>query len=83
MNHIQLAAKFYNAREMAHTLLGDRYAEEIDPWKKLLQRVMEQQKVDVMAAALFCGKKVMTSADPTGLPMMFCLSACLDLVEGT
>lgn len=74
MNQVQMAAKFYDARDALKRLLGDQYETHAQPWRELLRKVMQANRVDVMPAALMLLKD--TASD--GMGMMWILAATAD-----
>ena len=78
-NLIETAAKLYELRDRARTLLGDRYKPHMAELGKILQATADRDGKSVITVA----KEVCTKRDLIGIDMMMVMAAAVELVEPT
>ena len=76
MNQIQMAAKFYEAREAARFILGDTYGTRIEQWTRLVRRVMDAKQKPAMSACL-----ELMQADDNPHAQLLLLAATVEVIE--
>lgn len=72
---VQMAAKLYECRRTARTLLGDRYKAKIQPIKDGLIAIAARDGVSVLSAAIAAAKRV------DGLDSILVLAAAVEIAE--
>ncbi len=79
MNAMQVAARFYEARDICRRLWGAEYARKIGPWMEQLRSVMIRHELQALDAA----KTLLEyyNQHGNGFAMMFVLAACVELIE--
>ena len=76
---IRLAAKLYEARETAKTLLGDKYAERMKEGADLLKQAEQETGKNPIAIATFLAKKCEEEGRPFGAVAI--LAAAVEMLE--
>lgn len=76
---VQMAAKLYELRDRARTLLGERYKPHMTELGKILQATADRDGKSVIVVA----KEVCTKRDLIGMDMMMVMAAAVELVEPT
>lgn len=77
--NVMVASDLYEARRAARFLLRDRYAETLQPYRDFIARVMADEGLPVLRAALKIGQSI-PPAD--GVPLM-CGDGCGCRDDGT
>ncbi|MFY9326481.1 MAG: hypothetical protein WAO76_00435 [Georgfuchsia sp.] len=75
MNAVQMAAKLYECRDTAKSLLGDRYQAAMRDWGEVVLRRATIENSGVMAAGIHMAQMV------RGVDAMMLLAATVELVE--
>ena len=78
-NLIETAAKLYELRDRARTLLGDRYKPHMTELGKILQATADRDGKSVITVA----QEVCTKRDLIGMDMLMVMAAAVELVEPT
>ena len=76
---IEMAAKLYELRDRARTLLGDRYKPHMTELGKILQATADRDGKSVITVA----QEVCTKRDLIGMDMLMVMAAAVELVEPT
>jgi hypothetical protein len=77
---IEIAHRFYEAREALRSLWGESYSEKIEPWKAEVLRIAKQYENGVvMKAALPICVALKKENDSGGI--LAVLAACVELIE--
>lgn len=80
-NPVQIAARFYDARDSLRATLGQRYPSFIASWKAHLRDVMVAKQLDAVAAALVLCQAAQHAESSSGHLTMCILAAAVDVVE--
>jgi hypothetical protein len=75
MNVIQIAAKLYECRDAARSLLGAHYKRDMDMWAIAIRAVAERDKCSELSAA----QKMARETD--GFGAIVVLAACVEMTE--
>jgi hypothetical protein len=76
--NLEMASNLYEARRAAKFLLGSSYAETLRPYREFVARVMSDEELPVLRAALKIGRSIPAS-DP--IPLMCVLAAAVEMME--
>lgn len=76
--NIEVTSNLYEARRAARFLLGASYAETLKPYRDFIARVMADEGLPVLRAALKIGKSIPAS-DP--IPLMCVMAAAVEMIE--
>ncbi|WP_294636581.1 hypothetical protein [uncultured Aquabacterium sp.] len=76
---VQMAAKLYELRDRARTLLGERYKPHMAELGKILKATADRDGKNVLIVA----KEVCTKRDLIGMDMLMVMAAAVELVEPT
>lgn len=74
----KMTADLYEARRAAKFLLGASYAETLQPYRDVIARVMADEDLPVLRAALKIGLRIPAS-DP--IPLMCIMAAAVEMIE--
>lgn len=77
---VSVAARMYQCRRDLKALFGERYAELVDPYGKVIRHVAAERDIDILRAALAMGKEMQAlHKDPV---ITICLmAAAVDIIE--
>jgi hypothetical protein len=75
MNAVQIAAKLYECRDAARSLLGAHYKRDMDMWAIAIRALAERDKCSDLNAAT----KMAREAD--GFGAIVVLAACVEMTE--
>lgn len=76
---VQMAAKLYELRDRARTLLGERYKPHMAELGKILKATADRDGKNVLIVA----KEVCAKRDLMGMDMLMVMAAAVELVEPT
>jgi hypothetical protein len=76
--NIKTTADLYEARRAARFLLGGSYAETLRPYRDFIGRVMADEGLPVLRAALKIGQCIPPS---DAIPLMCVLAAAVEMIE--
>lgn len=76
---VQLTASLYQARKVARSTLGDRYADKMREYGAAIDTVARLKKIERLAAAILMAKQ--STADGNGLTSLFVMAAAVELIE--
>lgn len=76
---VQMAAKLYELRDRARTLLGDKYKPHMTELGKILKATAERDGKNVLAVATEVCKK----RNLIGMDLMMIMAAAVELTEPT
>lgn len=74
---VQMAAKLYELRDRARTLLGERYTPHMAELGKILKATADRDGTDVLAVATEVCKK----RELIGMDLMMVMAAAVELTE--
>jgi hypothetical protein len=80
---ISLAAKLYEARAALRFLWGDRYAEELAPWKEMLGKIRIDRQLDTLPAAFLMISELDKKHLGNSSSRLAVLAAAVELIEPT
>lgn len=75
---VKVASDLYEARRAAKFLLGTNYTKTLQPYRDFLRRVMADEGLPVLRAALKIGMSI-PAADP--IPLMCVMAAAVEMIE--
>lgn len=75
---VRIASNLYEARRAAKFLLGAGYADTLKPYRDFIARVMTDEGLPVLRAALKIGQTI-PPAD--GIPLMCVMAAAVEIIE--
>jgi hypothetical protein len=75
---VKTTADLYEARRAAKFLLGASYAETLKPYRDFIARVMKNEELPVLRAALKIGQSIPPS---DAIPLMCVMAAAVEMVE--
>jgi hypothetical protein len=75
---VKVASDLYEARRAARFLLGANYAATLKPYRDFIGRVMADEGLPVLRAALKIGKSIPAS---DGIPLMCVMAAAVEMCE--
>lgn len=81
MNGIQKAAKLYECRDTARTLLGAEYPAKIAEWKKLVADEAKRTNRNALEAAITLNKRVVDGMPGDGFSMLLIFAAAVEIIE--
>jgi hypothetical protein len=76
-NAVQLAAKFYEARDALRFLHGERYRSEAQPWRQVVEACMRKEAKDSVRACLHL--MLMTNRE---VDYLWLMAVTCDITEG-
>lgn len=76
--NVKVASDLYRARSAAKFLLGEKYAETLQPYRDFITRVMTDEGLSVLQAALKVGKCLPESE---AIPLMCVMAASVEMME--
>lgn len=75
---VRVAGRLYEIRDAMRGLFGPKFAERVQPYRCLLERVQTQQECDVLGAAMWLGRRV----DPTDTAeILLIMAAAVEMIE--
>lgn len=77
MNRTQLAARLYDIRDAAHTILGAHYTERMRGLGDVIKMNADRSNKDVLQAAM----DICTTKNLQGLDLLFVMAATVELIE--
>jgi signal transduction histidine kinase len=79
--HIMLTARMFEMRDAAHSLFGQRYAEIIGSWKRVLAHVASERHCNTIEAGLFISRDETRKFELQDVDILAMIAACVDLSE--
>ena len=77
---VRVASQMYDCRRTLRSLFGDRYAANVDPYGKVIQRVAAVRRLDIIPAALAMANE-MKAVNPDPMITLCLMAAAVDIVE--
>jgi hypothetical protein len=72
---IQTAARLYECQKTARSLLGEEYAEQIQPWRQVISAHMASKGRSLMQAVIDLGQ------DASDVGLMMLAAAAVEMIE--
>lgn len=82
LNAVQIASRFYDARDSLRRAFPDRYESIVEPWRVGLRRLMAARGCGVLDAALLMLKEGERRDVEYGMASIIILTATADVCDG-
>lgn len=79
MNTVQMAAKLYDARDSARTLLGDGFDAKMQEFSRAIDDVAKAKEIGHIPAMTLICETALAEGYPTSA--LYAMAACVELIE--
>lgn len=81
MNEVQMAAKFYDARDTMRRFWGEKYEAELAFYRTHLEARMKRDSCDTLTAAMTIMQELQAKFPDSGFEQAMFLAATVEMIE--